>query len=81
MAAQAPAARAWLRWPAVAARRDAEILQQVVRVAVELADRHSDAPAHVIPERGTLEIVHPEDERDRSKTVATRHQQQRFTIS
>src|SRR5205085_2678599 len=40
---------AWLRWTTMAARRDAEILQHVVRAAVELAGSRRDATAHVIP--------------------------------
>ena len=63
----------------MAARGDAEILQQVVRAAVELAGSRRDATAHVMPQRGTLEIVQADDQRDRSETVATGHQQQLVT--
>jgi hypothetical protein len=65
--------------PTVAARRDAEMLQQLVRAAIELVGLRRDAAANVIAKRGALAIVDSRNERDRSETVATGHQQQLVT--
>jgi hypothetical protein len=57
------------------------MLQQLVRAAIELGGLRRDATANVITKRGALSIVDFRNERDRSETVATGHQEQLLTIA
>ena len=57
------------------------MLQQLVSAAIELGGLRRDATTNVIPKRGALAIVDLRNERDRSETVATGHQQQLVTIA
>jgi hypothetical protein len=57
------------------------MLQQLVRAAIELVGLRRGATPNVIAKRGALAIVDSRNERDRSQTVATGHQEQLGTIA